>query len=211
MRIIYGTKVLTEEDLFDMCGRPQNIMDFVKMNVDDTLKELCEARYDYHHKQEFQSNEFKLSFIPIDVIEQYVIFKTVEKSMDLAINYMVTADGIDRARFIAGAAKERIDECIDYYSYNMSQIPNVVCMIFIYDTKTERVKDICVSVPRKAIDKINTPVDYQCSKCGYTERAEVLPDNMMYTIIDNGVTYFCNKCSRGLKYHTVHVGEEFNL
>lgn len=210
MRIIYGTKVLTEEDLFDMCGRPKNIMDFVKMNVEDTLEELSEARYDYHHEQEYQSNEFNLSFIPIDIIENYVLFKTVERSMDLAVAYMVTSEGIDRAKLISQAAKERIDESIEYYACNMSKIPNSVCMIFIRDTKTGRVKDICVSVPRRAIEKINMPTDYKCSKCGYVERAEVLPDNMMYTVMDNAVTYFCKSCSRGLRQHVVHVGEEFN-
>lgn len=210
MRTIYGTKVLTEGDLFDTCGRPKNIMDFVKMNIEETLKELDEARYSYWHQQEFQSNEFKLSFIPIDVIENYVIFKTVEKSMDLAVDYMVTTNGIDRAKLIAKAAKDRIDECIEYYADNMIIIPNSVCMIFIHDIKTELVKDICVTIPRKIIDRIEAPTEYTCSKCGFTEKAEVLPDNMMYSIINNKVTYFCNSCSRKVDCHVVHVGEEFN-
>lgn len=209
MRIIYGTKVLTEEDLFDTCGRPKNIMDFVKMNVEDTLDELKEARYDYWHKPEYQSNEFKLSFIPIEVIENYVIYKTVEKSMDLVMDYMVTKNGIDMSKLIAEAAKERIDECIDYFADNIDKIPTAVCMIFIHDVKTEIVKDICVAIPKKIIDKIDASTEYYCSKCGFTERADVLPDNMMYTVVDNKVIYFCKPCSRRVNYRTVHVGEEF--
>ena len=211
MRIIYGTKVLTEEDLFDTCGRPKNIMDFVKMNVEDTLDELKEARYDYWHKPEYQSNEFKLSFIPIEVIENYVTYKTVEKSMDLVMDYMVTKNIIfeEQSYCFPEAAKERIDECIDYFADNIDKIPTAVCMIFIHDVKTEIVKDICVAIPKKIIDKIDAPTEYYCSKCGFTERADVLPDNMMYTVVDNKVIYFCKPCSRRVNYRTVHVGEEF--
>lgn len=210
MRTIYGVKVLSEEDLFDTCGRPRNIMDFVKMNIEDTLESLSDARHDYWHKPDFQSNEFKFSFIPIDAIENYVIFKTVERSMDLAVEYMITTSGIDRAKLIANAAKERIDECIEYYSYNSEVVPKSVCMVFIYDIKSETVKDICVTIPDKIIDKINSPMEYTCSKCSFTEKSDSLPENMMYSIVNDRVTYFCNRCARKTTHHTVHVGEEFN-
>lgn len=210
MRIIYGTKVLTEEDLFDTCGRPKNIMDFIKMNTEQTLSDLEGAKYDFRSKQEFQSNEFKLSFIPIDVIEEYVMFQTICRSIDIAIDYMATTDSIEKAKLIAKAAKQKIDECIEYYADNMSKIPNSVCMVFIYDTKTNNIKDMCVTIPRRAIDKINAPMEYECTDCKYIERTDVLPDNMMYTIIDNRVVYYCNKCAEKMNYNFVHVGEEFN-
>lgn len=210
MRIIYGTKVLTEEDLFDTCGRPKNIMDFIKMNTEQTLIDLKEARYDFRSKQEFQSNEFKFSFIPIEVIEEYVMFQTICRSIDIAIDYMATEDSIKKAKLIAKAAKQKIDDCIEYYADNMSKIPTSVCMIFIYDLKTDKVKDMCVTIPRRVIDKINSPMEYQCTKCNFIERTDILPDNMMYTVIDNKVVYYCKNCSKTGNHKFVHVGEEFN-
>lgn len=209
MRTIYGTKVLTEEDLFDTYCRPRNIMEFIKMNIEQTLSELNEARYDFRHKAEFQSNEFKLSFIPIDVIEQYVIFKTVERSMGMAEEYMVSINGIDRVNLIAKSAKERISECIDCYADSMSDILKTICMVFVYDIKTDAVKDICVAIPKKIIDKINAPMEYTCNLCGKIDKSDVLPDNTMYTVIDNKVVYYCKHCSHCIEHHTVHVGEEF--
>lgn len=211
MRTIYGVKVLTEEDLFDTCGRPKNIMDFVKMNIEDTLEALSEAKQDFWHSPDFQSNEFKLSFIPIDAIENYVMYKTVEKSMGLARDYMVTNNGIEKSELIAEAAKQRIDDCLEYYSYNQEIISESVCMVFIFDTRKDKyVKDMCVAIPNKIISKINAPMEYICSSCSFVEKSQSLPEKMMYSILDDKVTYFCNKCSRKHHIKMVPVGEEFN-
>lgn len=211
MRTIYGVKVLTEEDLFDTCGRPKNIMDFVKMNIEDTLESLKEARRDYWHESDFQNNEFKFSFIPIDAIENYVMYKTVEKSMGLARDYMVTNNGIEQSELIAEAAQHRINECMEYYSYNSDVILDSVCMVFIFDPRKDFVKDICVAIPNKIISKINAPMEYKCCECSFVEKSHSLPEHMLYSIVNNKVAYYCNKCARKHKYEFVPVGEEFNL
>lgn len=211
MRIIYGTKVLTEEDLFDTCGRPGNTIDFVNLDAESIMNDLSEVSLRYHKKSSYQSNEFLFLFIPVEIVEEYILFKTIGKSVDIAKDYMVTQKSIDKSDHISKAAEEKIEYFIDYYSGNTDFIRNSACVTFVLDPiLNKRIRDVCVSVPRKIIDKAEAPMDYVCSECGITERTDILPDDMMYTIANNKIKYICNKCSISMGVNSSHVGDVFH-
>lgn len=195
MRIVYGTKALTEDDLFDGCGRPRNILDFINQNLSDVLKNLRDAILHFDH-QGYQT-DFKFDFIPLDLVEEYILYTAVSKGVELALDFMATRGNIDRSKHIASAADEKLAMAMDRYTNEDSakycNIEDSVCAAIIYDAVSGKVKDICVCVPRKIISKVEQDIEYCCDRCGKKQYTSALPD-MMYTIKDGTIRYYCKDC-----------------
>lgn len=196
MRTVYGTKAITEDDIFEGCGRPRNIIEFVDKNLDEILKELRDVIL--HFKHEGYQNDFRFDFIPLETIEEFILYRAVSRSVEIALDYMATRDNIDKSKHIVNAANEKLTQAIDKYSNfendNFCSIDDAVCVSIVYDALTEKVKDFYICIPRKIISKVEQDMEYRCSRCGKTQYTTALPDNMKYTIMDNKVIYYCVDC-----------------
>lgn len=195
LRIVYGTKALTEDDLFDGCGRPRNILDFISNNLEDVLKNLRDAVLRFDH-QGYQT-DFRFDFIPLDLVEEYILYTAVSRGVELALDFMATRNNIDRSKHIASAADEKLVMAMSRYTDNDNpnycNVLDAVCAAIIYDPISGSIKDICVCVPRKIVLKVEQDMEYCCDRCGKKQYSSALPE-MMYSIKGSAVYYYCKEC-----------------
>lgn len=196
MRTVYGTKTMTEDDIFEGCGGPRNIIEFVDKNLEQILTALREVIIPFKH--EGYQNDFRFDFIPLETLEEFILYSTVSKSIEIALDYMATRDNIDKSKHIVSAASEKLTRAINKYSnfekdYFCSPY-DTVCVAIVYDALTEKARNFYFCIPRKIISKVEQDMEYTCSRCGKTQSTSALPDDMKYTIIDNKVVYYCSDC-----------------
>lgn len=206
MRIIYGTKVLTSDDIFMNYTTPKNTKDFVKKNLSRIIRDLSEVLLCFKHDSTFQSQDFDFSFIPLDVIEKYIIYVESENSLKRAKKFLITENSTTNLSEDMRKNKNILDNLICKYS-NASgnkSVDNSVCVAIICNEK--KFKDIKICIPNKIIAEVNKPIMYECEICNHKEYSKVLPYNMYYEIKNGQLFYFCKKCKNK---NAVHVGDSF--
>lgn len=195
MKSIYGVPVITSEDLFSTSVRPSYITDFVAKYIDDIDVDLGGDMISLGRffKSEFVS--LWVDFVPLDILEYYIAYKTkLEKDMD---------DAIDKAGVLLDA-QSYLEDFLDDRDNSFKD--NKLHLAIIREAKQGHYLDACLCVPRVVISKLKSPTIYTCNRCGYTEaKVNDLPD-MLYTIEDNKVVYYCKECLSG-KSNVVHVGD----
>ena len=206
MRIIYGTKVLIEKDLFENCGRPINLIQLVTDNLDSVLEDLDDVCLFFMHRGTYQSAQFNFRFIPLNVIEQYILYKSVKSNAEDSIKNMATNSTRKYFDQMIEIAKDRLDSLIkEYTDLELRKLEYETCMTFIFD-ENDKLKDICLAIPELVVSKINTLTEYTCTKCGATKKTDILPEDMYYRIHDGQVIYYCNNCVSDYP-DAVHVGD----
>lgn len=187
---------MTNEELFETSIRPSYITDFVKGNIDDIDRDL---RGDMFELERFFKSEFislRVDFLPIDIIKFYMPYKK---------NLRDKLDGNDHSSITE--AETLLENFLDNRDFSFNQ--NELHLAIIREAKDGIFLDSCLCVPRIIIGKLQSPTVYTCKKCGYTEAViNELPD-MMYTIENNRVEYYCKECIDS-NVKVVHVGDSFS-
>lgn len=207
MITIYGAKVIDEDDLFEKNGRPKNVCEFASIEKENIFRDLRDVILPIKFEESYKSTELDLSFIPLELIEEYVLYRSVQKSAEIAISCMTKTQSISDAQLLVENAYKKLQEKISQYEYGDKKIADQLCITYIFNSQSE-IKDICLSLPRKVFEFINKPIMYECCICKNKEYTNDLPDNMFYCISRNKIKYYCSKCSENIE-KAVHVGDNF--
>lgn len=203
MRIIYGVKILTHEDLFEHSSDIKSIRDFIEDNSAQILNDLNEVSLSFIHRNTYQSQDFNFRFIPLEVIEKYITYFLSQKELLQIKQYAISNNVLEKSQKNVINNKKKLDTAIE--KYICKDITNKKCVIIAID-KYGKIKDVKICIPNNVICKIKNPVVYECSKCHHKEYSDILPDDMYYEIKNNEIEYFCSKCKTK---KSVHVGESF--
>lgn len=196
MKSIYGVPVITCDDLFSTAVRPSYITDFVSRYIEDIDTDLGG---DMIPLGKFFKSDFVslwVDFVPLDIVEYYIMYKS---KLENDIN-----NNIDK-RTVLLNAESTLENFLDNRDNTFKD--NKLHLAIIREAKQGHYLDACLCVPRVVISKLKSPTIYTCKRCGYTEaKTNDLPDDMLYTIEDNKVVYYCKECLSG-KSNIVHVGD----
>lgn len=205
MRVIYGTKVLTDEDLFENCSTSKSTKDFIKDNIEKVLWDLDVVCLHFIHRSTYQTQDFCFKFIPIDVIEKYIIYICSITSLEYAKKYVLNKESLKEIEDNIAFNRIVLDEKISKYTDGDKSIEKEKCAIIAMD-KYDSVKEVKICIPEKIISHIESPMKYKCHKCGKVEYSDILPSHMFYEIKNDKIIYYCDKCKTE---KAVYVGASF--
>lgn len=215
MVTIYGTKTITEEDLFKHCGKPNNIK---KIVYSDYKKMICKFRNALiisDIESTFQRAEFNIIFIPLELVEMYILYVNHIKSLDDTGNSLLTHSNVSSIFEQKRKVKEEFEARAEAFMENDTPRGSMFLALVLdgpFDRfdKMPNLKSYYVCIPRKIFAIANKPIKYTCKGCGKTFKYGIMDlPNMYYRVESDKVSYYCKKCNKKVDFRTVNVGDTF--
>lgn len=133
--------LIDREDIFQQCGRPAGICDFIREKIAnsdfnlgnyESIMTIDTDSYDINGSKPLTAESFLFHFIPVEVTEQNIIIDKMESDLRMIDDIMIDREKTQGIIRQLQREKTKLEKINDKFLNNPSLILNVPCIMIFY-------------------------------------------------------------------------------